>query len=167
GNIGDIDGDGLEDIAVSSAYETVPQIYIFKGRSSWPATLAASSADYTIAADSTFNNAVLGYPIVKMGDINGDGVGDFALGAGQYSGTGAVVVVLGAKPFSGGGLSAMVTAGKAFVVTNSTARGFGTGVTVLGGTNGTLVVGAPYTSSSTGRVATYKWSGSSLTPVGT
>jgi hypothetical protein len=169
GNIGDVDGDGLEDIAVSSSFASPPKIFIFKGRATWPATVMDTAADYVITADTTFDGvSLLGFPIAKLGDINGDGVGDFGLGAQETGGNaGAVLVVFGAKPFVGGTLSSLVTAGKAVVLTNAGASGFfGAGLVALGASSGTLVVGAPSAGTDTGAIVTYKWNGTALAPSG-
>lgn len=170
-NLGDVDGDGLEDIGIASGYDSPPKIYIFKGRANWPATVMDTAADYVITVDSTFDSSsFLGYPIVKLGDINGDGVGDFALGANAATPGGAVLVIYGAMPFGGAAqnLSAMLTANRAQVLTNSMASSlFGASITALGGSNGTLVVGAPAAASGAGQLVSYKWNGTALAPVGT
>ena len=57
---GDIDADGLPDIAISSSVDGV--VYIFKGRAWTSGTvLNASSADYKIVADASFAGANFGY----------------------------------------------------------------------------------------------------------
>jgi hypothetical protein len=163
-NVGDVDGDGLEDIGIASGYEVPPRIYIYKGRTTtWPTNLTNAQADYTITVDAASPydaNSTLGYPIVKLGDINGDNVGDFAVGAITAGTGGSVLVVFGATPFGGGNLSAMLAASpaRAVALTDATASGlFGTGITALGPSNGTLVVSAPTASSSAGRIVSYRW----------
>ena len=102
--IGDIDKDGLEDIAIADR-STPQKIYIFKGRHTWPATMTAANADYTITPDATdtrYANSLFGMTMARLGDFNGDGVDDFAIGAPQFNGTfGRVVVVLGKSGFGG------------------------------------------------------------------
>ena len=171
-NLGDIDGDGLEDIGVSSAYETVPKLFIFKGRATWPATLMDTQADYVITADTMFDStAILGYPIVKLGDINGDGVGDFGLGAAQaVGGSGAFLVVFGKNPFGSGTLSTLLAANRAVVITNSAAAGlFGVSAVALGAQNGTLVIGAYGAggASMNGALTAYRWNGTAFAAAGT
>jgi FG-GAP-like repeat/FG-GAP repeat len=102
--IGDIDGDGLEDIAISD--RAAPQrIFIFKGRHTWPLTLTISNADYVITpdpADTNYTNSLFGISMARLGDFNGDGVDDFAIGADQYGTAlqGRVIIVLGRAGFA-------------------------------------------------------------------
>jgi hypothetical protein len=173
-NIGDVDGDGLEDIGIASPSEPQPKIFIFRGRATWPAVLTPADATYTITSDilTLDPSSAFGYPIVKLGDINGDGVGDFGVGAflsGATNSEGAFVVVLGASPFGNGLLSARIAAGRAMILTNPVAPAgyFGISAVALGAQNGTLVVGAPIAASSAGRLTAYRWSGTTLAPVGT
>jgi hypothetical protein len=99
GEIGDIDGDGIEDIAIADRGKN--RIYIYKGRSTWPATtLGPGAAEYTITSDASYSNAFLGNSIARLGDFNNDGVADFAVGAPQYNGfVGRVLIVLGRVGF--------------------------------------------------------------------
>jgi len=171
-NIGDVDGDQLEDIAISSPFETVPKIYIFKGRATWPATLASTAADYVVTADVAMFDSSSGFGIpapMRMGDINGDGVGDFAVGAPVANGgAGALLVIFGASPFGIGTASTLLATNRAVALTNSGAGQFGTSAIALGSQNGALVVGAPGTTAADGGTLTsYRWSGSAFSVVGT
>jgi len=169
-NIGDVDGDTLEDIGISSAYESPPKIYIYKGRATWPATLTDAQADYTITVDSTYNSSsFLGYPIVKLGDINGDTVGDFAVGADATAGGGGVLVVFGAMPFGGGNLSTLLAAtpARAVALPPGAAGLFGASITALGATSGTMLVGAPLAASNAGQIFAYRWNGTAFVAAGT
>ena len=56
--IGDIDHDGREDLAIAAP--AANEIFIFKGRATWPVTLADTNADYTITADSTYASSSFG-----------------------------------------------------------------------------------------------------------
>ena len=78
--IGDIDKDGRPDIAISDR-GTPAHIYIYKGRATWPAAMANTDADYVITVDATYNSSILGASMARLGDFNGDGTDDFALGA--------------------------------------------------------------------------------------
>jgi hypothetical protein len=102
--IGDIDKDGREDIAIASLGSSPPRILIYKGRDNWPLTMAPSDADYVITGDSTYIGSALGVSMARLGDFNGDGVDDFAIGASGFTvgaayGVGRVVVVLGKSGF--------------------------------------------------------------------
>src|SRR4029079_8501090 len=94
--------DGLDDLAISDRL-TPAHVYVYKGRSVWPAALTAAQADYVITPDVSFNNnALFGATIARLGDFNNDGVDDFAIGAPLYGATqnGRVTIVLGKTGFS-------------------------------------------------------------------
>jgi hypothetical protein len=99
--IGDVDADGIDDLAISDR-ATTARVFIFRGRTSWPASLTVADASYVITADATYaNNALLGASLARLGDFNGDGIDDFAIGA-HFYGTGQngrVIVVLGKSGF--------------------------------------------------------------------
>src|SRR6185312_12390070 len=98
--IGDVDNDGREDIAISDPGATVPRVFIYKGRAVWPATMTPSDANYVISGDSTYNGSSMGTSIARLGDFNGDGVDDFAIGVSGFgSFVGRVVIVLGKTGF--------------------------------------------------------------------
>ena len=98
--LGDIDGDGLEDIGIADL--TVSNIYIYKGRASWPATLTDAQADYVISTTGLWAaSAIPGSVMARLGDFDGDGIDDFAIGAPGYNTrVGRVAVVYGSKTFS-------------------------------------------------------------------
>jgi hypothetical protein len=72
-----------------------------KGRAAWPATLTNADASYVITPDASYTNGVLfGGSIARLGDFNGDGADDCAIGVPQYAATiGRVVIVLGKTGF--------------------------------------------------------------------
>ncbi len=90
--IGDITGDGLQELMITSHAESPPKIYMFYGRSpdAWRAlgtgcTASAACVVPTSAADKVFT-APTGTPFfgrnrgyARLGDITGDGVPDFTL----------------------------------------------------------------------------------------
>src|SRR5450432_1251004 len=55
--IGDIDNDGLPDLAISDA-TSAERVYIYKGRQAWPMTLTDAQADYVISTDATYAGTV-------------------------------------------------------------------------------------------------------------
>jgi FG-GAP-like repeat/FG-GAP repeat len=98
--IGDIDGDKIEDLAVADTAGSPPRVFIYKGRSTWPATLGPSNADYVITGDASYVGAAFGNSLARLGDFNGDGKEDFAIGAYGYAGgVGRVVIILGKAGF--------------------------------------------------------------------
>ena len=98
--IGDIDGDGMPDIAIADR-PTGLQVFIYKGRVTWPMTLTDAQADYVITTDATYAASQFGSAIEGLGDFNGDGVADFAISAPLYnSRVGRVLVVDGRTGFT-------------------------------------------------------------------
>jgi hypothetical protein len=73
--LGDIDGDGYDDFLLSGsrigALEQNVTAYLFYGRPVFPATLSSSDADASFEAGVS--------PSFALGDLNGDGLADFAL----------------------------------------------------------------------------------------
>ena len=93
--IGDIDHDGLPDIAISDPLNL--KVFIYKGRTAWPMTLADTQADYVISStDASYTGSLLGISLSRLGDFTGDGVDDLAIGArGFNTNVGRVVIVPG------------------------------------------------------------------------
>jgi len=84
-NIGDINNDGFDDLALSAAFSNEPEkVFIFLG-----GTNISSSPDITINLNEDFPNPVNGQTILGatviqgLGDLNGDGIDDFVLGDGR------------------------------------------------------------------------------------
>jgi hypothetical protein len=160
--IGDITGDGLQELAISSHGENPPKVYIFYGRSpdAWRAlgtgctatascVVPASSADkiITAPAGTLFFGRNRGY--VRLGDITGDGVQDFTIPSSHES-QNKIYVFSGATVRSLPGTAVALT--DALQVLNqpsatggSATNGFGTeavgGVDLAGGAGFDLVVG--------------------------
>ena len=79
GYVGDIDGDGLDDLLIGGMHPSGPQgsvpdmtAYLFYGRAEFPEMLSAADAD------ATFDTGAM--ESLTLGDINGDGLADFVLG---------------------------------------------------------------------------------------
>lgn len=113
---GDINGDGIDDI-IAGAYKNDRgggdrgAAYIFFGSTTWSnTTIDTATTVSNTTSDVTFlgkvNSDYFGSAVAGIGDVNGDGLDDFAVGANQYDvgGTlsaGAVYVFFGAGNLSG------------------------------------------------------------------
>ena len=152
-NIGDIDGDGLADIAISSPQDGNGKVFIFSRKNppaswgtttTWPATLADTQANYVITGDAASSGKFFGTPTAPVGDFDGDGIADFAISALTYGTGGRVVIVKGSSTFSS---VSFPDATKTIVLDGTAAGGqFGSAVLGVGPTstaNATLLTSAP------------------------
>jgi len=100
---GDLDGDGLDDLAVGAdgAGETgffTGAVYLVGGGVSGEVSLA--DADATLRGEDAANNA--GAAVAGAGDTNADGLGDLIVGAYKHNAsTGAAYLILGGPELAG------------------------------------------------------------------
>jgi hypothetical protein len=112
-NAGDLDGDGLDDIAIASPGDGNGKVFIFSRKNppaswgvtnAWPATLMDTQANYTLTADTTFAggvNSIFRRAMARLGNFDGTGVSDLAIGFRLHgSNLGAVVIVKGSTTFA-------------------------------------------------------------------
>ncbi len=94
--VGDVNGDGYDDFLVGAPfndgkYEDMGKVYLILGR-----TQPWFKNDYLAHADADFiyelEGAEVGYSVAGVGDVNDDGVPDFAIGA---TGTSRVFIIYG------------------------------------------------------------------------
>jgi hypothetical protein len=115
--IGNFDGDGLPEIAISARQAN--KVFIYKGRAVWPPTVTEAQADWVIQTDTAMDRGYtivdatmsltpqFGVKLARVGNFDGDAAGtdDFAIGVPWYpwNGTngydrrGRVVVVRGQR----------------------------------------------------------------------
>lgn len=152
--VGDINGDGLDDIIVGTRSGI---IYVVFGRlDGFSPALELSELDgtsgFVINGESVSSRA--GTSVASAGDINGDGIDDLIIGAPYTFGStspGAAYVVFGRSEFSGAvdlsALSANDNTGFK-IVGNTAGDQAGSSVAGLGDVNGDgiddVIIGAPY-----------------------
>ncbi|MGD8584329.1 MAG: hypothetical protein PVJ75_03170, partial [Chloroflexota bacterium] len=93
--VGDINGDGIDDLLLGDASTDTGtgKAYLLLGRHSWAAEMSLANADFVLSAAGSngFGNAV-----GAAGDVNGDGLADFLIGAvGDGMSRGVVWLYLG------------------------------------------------------------------------
>lgn len=83
--VGDVNGDGLSDFAIGAEFNDdggndAGKIYLFLGkRSGWSRDISLSTSDASFVGESAGDRA--GYSVAGAGDVNGDGLSDFLVGA--------------------------------------------------------------------------------------
>ncbi|MGV4378090.1 leucine-rich repeat domain-containing protein [Trueperella pyogenes] len=105
--VGDMNGDGVRDIAVGGYYGTVAGALKPATGVAW---IISGKARGTIDVTKKFDGFQINGPLrggdrlgmsfANLGDMNGDGYDDVAIGASPSKGTGSVAVVLGSSRFN-------------------------------------------------------------------
>ncbi|MFN8470052.1 MAG: FG-GAP-like repeat-containing protein [Caldilineaceae bacterium] len=157
--LGDVNGDGYADLAVAAyAYGTATgKVYLFQGSA---AGLIGDAATAAWSATGESSNDNFGVGVAGVGDVNGDGYADLAVGAKGYSsGTGKVYVFYGSAVNMTG-----TAASPAWSTTGESAgSSFGGSVAGVGDVNGDgypdLAVGANNFGSSAGKVYVFHGGG--------
>jgi hypothetical protein len=115
GSVGDFNGDGFDDFALSLGNSTSTHAYVVFGKDSWTGTIDLAflkDPDNAMEIQYAGANNASGLEINSIGDINGDGYDDFAMGVpdanGGAAGNGGVAIVYGRN--TGGVTDGAVTA---------------------------------------------------------
>jgi hypothetical protein len=177
--LGDIDGDGLLDIGFGSDLEQ--KVYVFSGKTlkqatnnftTFGVTITVAQADYQVnvdtAADPNFVGSLFGTPLARLGDFDGDGFDDFAVGSLFYNGRLGYMAVIYGGTRASVPMPSVITLPQAIgtraqaILGDQTIGRFGWNILGLGkyytGTPGTsLIVTAPRANAEAGRV--YAFSG--------
>ncbi len=114
GGVGDLDGDGITDIAFNVCYgpETCPPLILFGGQNLPPDVTTDELATFRVCElypDRSLETGMPapGFTVFAGGDLDGDGVNDLVCGGGNLNrpgepqGEGIVYVVRGIRPFPG------------------------------------------------------------------
>lgn len=166
GNIGDANGDGRPDFAISARAATVGSngfagaVWIFFGRDSttpWPSSMSLALTSGACGSDvcllGSTSGAFLGWSVGSAGDFDGDGFGDIAIDAWKGNGGSGRLYVLSGSSLSTGtsftfpDTSAAPADPNGFVI-DAPAGAYGMGVSVaspgnfVGDLRSDLVVGA-------------------------
>jgi hypothetical protein len=155
---GDLDGDGLDDIAISSPSDGSGKVFIFSRKNpplswgtpaTWPTALMDTDATYTLTADPTFagaTNSIFRRAMTRLGNFDGTGSDDLAIGFRLHgSSVGGVVIVKGGTSF--GSMTIPDPAAVNTIEIDGTIAGGQMGVSVVGigpfFPSPGLVIGAP------------------------
>jgi hypothetical protein len=105
---GDLDGDGLDDIAIASITEGGGKIFVYSRKNppvswgttgSWPAALMDTQANYTFTVDQTFaggSASIFRRSLTPLGNFDGAGASDLAVGVRLHaSSLGSVLIIKG------------------------------------------------------------------------
>jgi hypothetical protein len=108
---GDLDGDTLDDIAITAANDGNGKVYIFSRKNppaswgttnAWPAALTDTQANYVISADSTLTGMSF-RNLARLGNFDGAGADDLLIAfrlRTATAGNGAAFVVRGSSSFA-------------------------------------------------------------------
>ena len=162
GAIGNVNGDGIDDLIVSAPYAAYGSgtTYVVFGKSG-PEAIDLADIAAGSGPDSDRGFVITGAGAgdytglsVSSGDINGDGIDDLIIGAPYVdSSNGAVYVVFGrgaagTDPIDLGDIAAGTGPDSGFVITGAAYDNAGKSVSVIGDISGDLIddliIGAPY-----------------------
>ena len=88
--IGDINKDGCDDFIIAAPFnddgsQDGGKVFLFLGKRGWPKEVNVSSANASFVSRN--KNFWAGYSVSGVGDVNGDGIPDFAIASPNWNGT--------------------------------------------------------------------------------
>ncbi|HET6201747.1 MAG TPA: VCBS repeat-containing protein [Planctomycetota bacterium] len=139
GAVGDVDGDGASDLLVGSPLGTYPGAPPDSGRVD---LFSGANGQLLLTVIGILPGESIGFSVSGVGDVSGDGLGDFVAGAPWYYSAGYVLDIGLARVYSGADGSVLLTS-----VGQNTEDRLGAAVAGLGDVDGDgvpdLAVGAP------------------------
>jgi uncharacterized delta-60 repeat protein len=99
--IGDVNGDGVLDLAVAAGFQGGPRVALYNGRTVFGIRPTPMTGDF-FAFEQALRNGVY----VTIGDVNGDGFGDLIFGAGP-GGSARVLTISGQRLLTNGSAAAI------------------------------------------------------------
>ncbi len=172
---GDLNADGINDLLIADRERETVSI-VFGHHQALPSTVDLTALDPSAGVSLNSSDAAIdfGFSVTALGDINGDGVADLAIGAPGYDGdgrvdNGAVYLVHGGDDLIDVALDDLDGSRAAVLIGADSNDGFGYSVGAAGDINGDgiddFAVGAPEMFDGRGGVLVYFGSAQARAPI--
>ncbi len=93
GGIGDVNNDGIDDVAFGEIGAGQGRGFVFLGRHVWPENQTSDAATCIIESENITATDYLASHIARLGDLNGDNIDDFAVAATNLLNTGGANIL--------------------------------------------------------------------------